>query len=407
MADIVVNISRVTAGITRAGFGIPLILTNTAHTFETYTTLAEVEADFATTTTVYAMATALKSQEFEVPTIAIAGVSYTEENTVGAETLTNTAGNTYSFANTNIEVNSIAGLSDGGGAIPDADIDSIDYVAGTITFTGARTGSVTVTGYTSFNDPAAFTTLLNTLVSDGRDFYGILTEGTNYRLQKSIDTWVATQTKLYALRTQLRPADSPVSFTTRTGIYYHTTSTEYPDAAVFGQCLPKDPGSLTWKNQTIVGITPEILTSTTVTATALETARYNAIIRSYGVIVTSNGFLAQTLFIDQQRSQDYVKIRMEENIASLLINNDKIPFDDTGIVQVVSQVEATLNDAFDNGIIAADAGGQAQFTVTSTPAADIPQQDKTDRVLRTVSFSYIEAGAVEGAEITGRIVASL
>ena len=407
MADIVVNISRESAGVTRAGFGIPLILANTAHTYETYTTLAQVETDFATTTTVYKLANALKTQEFDIPTIAIAGVSYTEENTVGAETLTNTAGNTYSFANTFIQVNSIAGLSDGSGPIADADIDSIDYSAGTITFTGARTGSVTVTGYTSFNDPAAFITLLNTLVADSRDFYGILTEGTNYRLQDAIDNWVATQTKIYAIRTQLKPADQPITFGTRTAVYYFTQTDEYPDAAVFGQVLPKDPGSVTWKNQVVTGITPEILNSDTITAAALVTARYNTIVRSFGNIVTTNGFLAQTLFIDQARTQDYVKIRMEENIANLLINNDKIAYDDIGIAQVVSRVEATLNDATENGIILRDAGGNPQFTVTSVARADIPAQDITDRVLRTVSFSYVEAGAIEGATITGRIVAEL
>ena len=405
MADIVVSILRQTAGVTQAGFGTALILTNTLHTYEEYSNLSELAGDFATNTTVYAIASALLGQDIQPQKFAVAGISYTEENTIGSETLTNSAGNTYDFANDNVVVNSIQGLSDGSGPIADADIDSIDYEAGTITFTGARTGSVTVTGYSYYSDPSGFSTLLNTLVADNRDFYAVIQEASGYAAQKEVSTWTATQTKIHFIRTTLLPAAYPATLSSRTGVYYHTTANEYAEAATAGKGLPRDPGSLTWKNQIISGVTANTITGANLTA--LEAGRFNTIFRSYGNVVTSDGFLQGTLFIDQTRSQDFVKLRMEENIASLLISNDKISYDDIGIAQVVSVVESTLNTAFENGIIASDAGGQAQFTVTSRRRADIPQADIDARVLRTVTFRYIEAGAIEGAEITGRIVASL
>jgi len=197
-------------------------------------------------------------------------------------------------------------------------------------------------------------------------------------------------------------ASTVTTWGSNTSIYYTTQTEEYPEMAALGFGAPRLPGSLTWKNAELSAVTAEALSGTILLE--LSTARYNVVINSYGRIVTSSGFLQGNLYIDQQRSEDYVDIRLEEDVAALFINNDKIPYDDSGIAQIVSVFENRLNQVFRQGIIAANAGGQALFTVTTVPAADIPQEDFDDRVLRTLSFSYVEAGAIEGATVTGRIV---
>jgi len=261
--------------------------------------------------------------------------------------------------------------------------------------------------YAAGTDPVTdLSAFLDTLVADDKDFYVVLQEQDDEASQEEVSTWADANIKLHFVRTDTLPSASTISsWGSRTAVYYTTQIEEYPDDAAAGYGLPRDPGSLTWENIEVSGITNEVLTGTV--KTELEDARYNFVVKSYGRVVTSDGFLQGGLYIDQQRSQDFVKLRLEENIAQLLINNDKIPYDDTGIAQVVSVVEKTLNQAFRNGIIASNAGGQALFTVSSVPRADIPQQDIEERILRTVTFEYVEAGAIEGAEITGRIVASL
>ena len=405
MADIVVNISRQEALVSQVGFGVALIVANTQHTYTEYTSLTSLESDFATTTTVYKMAQGLLAQDVSPSRFAVAGIAYTETNNVGAETLTNTSGNIYSFANQEINVDSITGLSDGGGAIDDADIQTIDYAAGTIEFTGARTGSVTVTGYTYNSDAAGFTTLLNQLVTDNRDFYLVLQEAENYTAQKVVSDWAATQIKIHFIRTQVLASAYPVSLGNRTAVYYHLGTDEFADALVAGVGLPKDPGSLTWANQVVTGATANTLTGTVISD--LTTGRFNTIISMFGRTITNNGFLQGTLFIDQTRTQDYVKITLETNIAELIIINDKIAYDDTGIAQVVNAVDKTLNEATDDGIILRNAIGQGEFSITSVPRANISDDDITSRTITTVEFEYVEAGAIENATITGRIVRAL
>ena len=405
MADIVVNISRQQAIVSQVGFGKALILANTQHDYEEYTSLTDLANDFATTTTVYKMAQALLRQDLSPSSFAVAGIAYTEVNNVGAETLTNTSGNIYSFANQEVNVSSIQGLSDGNGAIDDADIQTIDYAAGTIEFTGARTGSVTVTGYTYNSAATGFTTLLNQLITDNRDFYLVLQEAENYTAQKVVSDWAVNQVKLHFIRTNVLGSLYPVSLGERTAVYYHLGTDEYADALVAGVGLPKDPGTLTWANQVVVGATANTLTGTVISD--LTTARFNTIISQFGRVTTNNGFLQGTLFIDQRRTQDYVKITLEANIGDLIISNDKIPFDDTGIAQVVSSVDKTLNQSTENGIIARNLSGQGMYEITSTPRAQVPQADIDSRTITTVTFQYIEANAIENATITGRIVTEL
>ncbi|MFT9493418.1 DUF3383 family protein [Anaerosolibacter sp.] len=407
MADIVVNISRATAAVTRAGFGKPLIIaTNANHAYKEYGTLSEVEADYAVSTVTYKMCTALKSQEFAVPKIAILGKAFTEKTAVSiTENLTTADNLTYSFANDYIEVGSLAGLKDDGVAIPTENIESIDYKNGTITFNEVM-GVVSVDSYSYFNDASALITELNNLINAKKDFYFVLLDMTSYRAQEQIMTWIGTQNKMFHGRTTIAYDEFPFTFTNdRIIMWYHETANEFLDAAVVGQCGPKNPGSITWKNQRLNGITPNDLD--TATLSGLREERINTAIDYLGNIVTASGLAGKELYIDQVRSTDFVKIRMQENLAALLIAQDKIPYDDTGIAQIVSVITKTLNQAGNQGIIARDIGGNLLFTVTSTPRAEIPQEDIAARVLKSVTFKYIEAGAVEGVEITGQIVAEL
>lgn len=402
MADIVINISRITGAVSRDTFSVPIILANTAHTYEQYVSLAEVELDFSSSTTVYKMASALFSQEIKPAKIAIAGVAYTEDVNVTSETLTLVSGSTYSFANGYIKVGSILGLEANSVPIPDANIVSIDYINGTITFTAPQTPPVTVDEYKYHNDPAGFTTLLNQLYADEKEFYGIVTEGSGYRLQKEIDTWVSTAKALYAARTSVSPDDYPETLSVGTAMYYHETLTEYADATVFGKCLPKDPGSLSWANQVLTGITPNILTGSELTA--LKNKRWNTIVRQYGYISTNTGYLCQSLYIDQRRMQHWVEVNMLQNVANVILVNDKIDYTNEGIGQVAEAVNNTLNEAFRRDIVSAEPNGSASFSVYIPSITEIPQIDIDNRELNLLTFQYVERSKIENATITGTIV---
>lgn len=335
MTDINVSITRESGIVTGVGFGIALIVSSSLHTYKEYASLDELVSDFADTTAVYKMASALLGQSVQPEKFAVSG---------------------------------------------------IDYTAGV--------------------DPVAdLSTHLDTLVADGKDFYLVLQEQDDDASQVEVSTWANDNNKLHFIRADVLPSSFVGSLSDRTSVYYTTTADEYPECAVAGYGLANDPGALTWKNIVIKGITPEILTGAE--ESELETNRWNTIITYYNKIVTSNGFLIGSTFIDQTRTQDYVKVTMEEFIADLLITNNKIPYTDPGIAQFVSTVNKALLQAFDNGIIASDIGGNPLFTVDFKTIDEIPEQDIIDRILRTVSFEYQEAGAIEGASVSGKIVVKL
>ena len=260
-----------------------------------------------------------------------------------------------------------------------------------------------VTYEAGVDDVTDLSAFLDTLVQDSKDFYFVALEASDEASQEEVSSWAGAYAKSCFVRTDVLPSVSTVTtWGSNTAIYYTTQTDEYPEMAMLGFGGPRLPGSLTWKNAELATITPEALSGTILSE--LSAARYNVVINSYGRIVTSNGLLQGSLYIDQQRSEDYIDIRLEEDVATLLINSGKVPYDDNGIAQFVSVFENRLNQAFRQGIIAENAGGQALFTVIAVPAADIPQVDFDDRVLRTLSFSYVEAGAIEGLAATGRIV---
>jgi len=410
-ADIIINITRQAGGITQAGFGKPFILaTDKDLAYAEYASISEVAVDYAVSTIAYKIAAALFSQEFQPPLIAIQGKLFTEDTAVDDESLSDSGDQTtWEFANGNIKVDSIIDLQDNSVPIVAGDIASIDYVAGTITFTGTKVGPITA-DYSYHNDTTELVTELNTIVNANDDWYFLLCDLANYVVQDAFETWISTQTKEYFTRTDILPSVYPASLLSeRLPMYYHATADEFLDGAIVGQGGPKDPGSLTWKNQRLNGITPNELSTSDFNA--IRAARWNTFINSYGVGVTSDGLMTNTLFIDQRRSQDFIKIRMEEAIASLLINNDKVAYDDIGIAQIVGALESVLNLAGAQGIIARKPDGKTfEFIVNFLTRAQIFATDPqaiADRILRSVTFQYVEAGAIESAVVNGVVVGEL
>lgn len=258
--------------------------------------------------------------------------------------------------------------------------------------------------------PDDLVAFLNEVINKDNDWYFLLCDISTPAVIKVLSSWINTQDKMYVTRTNLLPSIFKIEINSeRTSIYYHKADDEYLDAATVGQCAPKKAGSLTWKNQLVKGVTPNSLSTTEFGE--IRKTRWNTVVRSYGQVVTSDGYCTATLFIDQRRSQDFVKYRIQENLAALLIFNDKIPYDDRGISQVVSTVESALNLAFNNGIIATKADGKTpMFEVkakTREEIANINPQAINNRVLEDLTFSYVEAGAIEKTFITGQIVMNL
>ena len=94
--------------------------------------------------------------------------------------------------------------------------------------------------------------------------------------------------------------------------------------------------------------------------------------------------VAVAAFIDIIIGTDWIEARLRETVYSALVNNRKIPYDDTGIAMIEDLVKGVLNEAASKGILQADS-----IVVTVPKYEDIPQADKLARKLPEVKFSAL------------------
>ena len=329
--DVTVIVTRETAVLTQAGFGMPLILaTNETKDYQEYVDLASVAEDYSETTDAYKIANAVFAQNPSPTKLAILGVSYDP----GTDT------------------------------------------------------------------PTDLTSALNTLVDKRDDWYFLLCDQNGDDEIEALAGWVNAQNKLYFATTQnLTLVDGMES--ERTAIMYHDDPEEYAAEAWVGACAPQLPGSITWKNQQLNGITePDIGVAD---MTALHDNGGNTIKRQLGILVTSNAWVTTgTEYIDVMRSSDFLEARLQEAVTRLLIVNGKIPYDNTGIAQVVAACEPVLQQASEQGIVAYDDEEERfMWEITAPRREDIPVNDIASRKLDNVKIEVTLAGAIH--EVTLRV----
>ena len=92
---------------------------------------------------------------------------------------------------------------------------------------------------------------------------------------------------------------------------------------------------------------------------------------------------------------------MEERISRVLFVNEKIPYDNIGIAQIVEPIKTTLQQATALGIIARNDDGTGQFTVRAPRREDVDPNDRANRILPDVYWDAVLAGAVHRVRVTG------
>ncbi len=184
----------------------------------------------------------------------------------------------------------------------------------------------------------------------------------------------------------------------RTALIYHPKAiVQYPGAAWAGKCLPKDPGSITWKFKTLAGV--DVTTLTSAQVGYIEGKDCNYYQEVAGIGITQQGITAAAEFIDITRSLDWVRARLQETLFGDLANADKIPFTDPGVGVVEAGVRSVLQEATKQGVFSADPA----FTVTVPLVADVSTTNKASRHLPDVVFNATLAGAIHTIAVEGHV----
>ena len=170
----------------------------------------------------------------------------------------------------------------------------------------------------------------------------------------------------------------------------------FVECAWFGNILPELPGSVTWIYKTLPGQSTDQISGTQ--RVALKGKNANVYNVAGGVSITEYGTMADGSFIDEIRSVDWLKARIQEAIYSRLVNLKKIPYTDSGVTVVTTEVKQVLKRGEDQGILA-----PGEYAVTAPAVADVSVNDRANRLLPDVNFTGRLAGAIHDVIVNGTV----
>lgn len=166
-------------------------------------------------------------------------------------------------------------------------------------------------------------------------------------------------------------------------------------AGVCGLGFPQDEGSLTWGNKVISNVKTSGYTLTD--ESKLMAKNINYLTNVLGYNITQFGRTLSGSNIDITRSKDWLKNRVREGLTAALVNSKKIPFTNRGL--------STIGNALSQiGIQAVQQGMLDSYDVFIPDADDIPVTDKTNRVLKNVTFTAKLSGAVETISVELQVI---
>lgn len=244
------------------------------------------------------------------------------------------------------------------------------------------------------------------------NWYALIATTRDAPTVKAIAAWVETRIKLFGTASSdLAIINVPAGTDTtsiaaflnqggyvRTFVMYHQDANDdYPEAAWFGAVLPLDPGSETWAFKTLNSISASNITTTQQNNALNKKANIYTFVA--GVNITQNGTVAQGEYIDVVRGIDWLQARIQESVFSVLVQNPKVPYTDSGIAVIQAQVMQVLQQGVNNNFLTADPAP----TCTVPRASSVPAIDKTNRILRNVRFQATLAGAIHAVRISGTI----
>src|SRR5690606_7495609 len=255
--------------------------------------------------------------------------------------------------------------------------------------------------------PGDLATALNGLVQQHNDWYWLVFAPRQHEETdlEDLAVWVAAAGKFAVFTNEAGMtaaqivAQAQAINSARVVYFAHTAPAEYPDAPLVGRMAPLPPGSATFKVTPVRGASEATFSTTEIGQ--LHDAGVITYVRKFGVLQTSEGYVTDKTYADIQLAKDWLKARMEERISRVLFVNEKIPYDNIGIAQIIEPIKTTLQQATALGLIARNDDGTGLFTVRAPRREDIDPNDRANRILPDVYWDAVLAGAVHRVRVTG------
>jgi len=439
-----ISMSRLTTTVTRQGFGAALHLFNFDTTLNRVTTISK--ASYAATllalgiTSTDAAYLALQdhfAQEPSPNTAYLGRVQSTRQDfaivwDVGTsyyiDVVTSTGTTPYGpivgLASAAATATALAALVTAHASVTAAGVGDdvqVTLVAGQEVYCAGRaTGAAgTIDAIPTAGTVEDFDDALVACVGVSSDWYGIIGTGTQGRTlaqQKLVADWAETNDRLYIVASadvNIVDLDAAADVSTsiagyckaqalkNTSVIYHTSAaTEYLDAGWMGKCLPKDPGSINWNFQTISSITVDnTITPTNRTYMGEKGCSWYEVLAGTNATQLAKGKAQNGYgdFIDVTRISHWAKYRVVENLLALVLAQDKVAYDDTGLASMGAEIREVMQTGEENGAFTDG------WTVTVPTAASISASVKATRNAPSLEFRAPITGSINSADVAGYI----
>ncbi|MDP6424348.1 MAG: DUF3383 family protein [Planctomycetota bacterium] len=445
-----VTITSSGRGVSRAGFGIPLVLAKHdvfPERFREYnlgTAPADMVTDGFTTFDPAHRAVSALARNTPKPTRVIVGKLLTDFNqdsditvkpivAVGGElysmSVTSPDGTVTAVSYTAIAADTETVIAGALQALLDAIADhSSANVAGVITNTADNASEMFLydgldISLMDFQEKTADSNLAAELASLQQlndTWYGVILADpqSNARIT-ALGNALETQEKVFLATTHDTACGDAVSTTDvmymlnaaqlfRTGLMYSGDQGAHAAATWMGNGFPFDPGSQTWAYKPLSGVVFDNLT--TAFKSAVEGKEGNYYSDDLGTPATNGGEgaggkMASGEYIDTIRGRDWLSARLRERVAGLLANSRKIPYTNKGIRMVTKEVTAQMREGIGKSYLSPDIpeGQEEPYIVTAPDVSEVSAQDKIDRLLPDVNFEATLAGAIHAVRINGTL----
>ena len=203
--------------------------------------------------------------------------------------------------------------------------------------------------------------------------------------------------------------------------WQYSTSSKYAAISAFGRAFTVNftgnNTTITLKFKTEPGVTYETLT--TAQAAAIDAINGNVYVYyANDTAIIQQGVMANGDFFDERHGLDWLQNYVQTNLFNLLYTSTtKIPQTDAGVTRLMTNVEASLDQAVNNGLIAPGVwnGGQIGqiesgdtltkgYYVYADAVANQAQSDREARKSPVIQAAIKLAGAIHYADVQISVV---
>lgn len=183
----------------------------------------------------------------------------------------------------------------------------------------------------------------------------------------------------------------------------HEEATNYPEVAWVGANAVYAPGSVTWANIRLTGVSASTDPTTSVRLTPtqksnLDTRNANYMEYDAGNTFTRYGQTASNDWIDTIRGVHWQTADLHANLKTLLLGQKggKVTYDGRGIARIREVIASSLQRGVNRNFL-------NSFTINMPRLADISSATKLSRVLENVTFEAKVAGAIHEITVSGTV----